>query len=160
MRLGAVGLLLFLITRFVYAQPSGNKCEQAGSLVSLIEKNHLQPLPVNDEWSRRVFSNLFDALDPLHLYFTQEDLHTFITQQHQLDDLVKEKKQCAWINAVRAFSKNVQATTRYGSGKPSANHLIIRNPISLIWPTSLRKILLHQRNSLKCNARHTLSFRF
>lgn len=105
MRLGAVGLLLFLITRFVYAQPSGNKCEQAGSLVSLIEKNHLQPLPVNDEWSRRVFSNLFDALDPLHLYFTQEDLHTFITQQHQLDDLVKEKKQCAWINAVSGLFK-------------------------------------------------------
>jgi carboxyl-terminal processing protease len=105
MRPVIVGLLFVLIAGVSYAQPTANKCEQAGRLISLIEKNHVQPLLVNDEWSKRVFGNLFDELDPLHLYFTQEDLNTFIAQQNQLDDLVKSGKQCAWITTVSGLFK-------------------------------------------------------
>lgn len=105
MRLCAVGLLLFLLAEPSLAQTTVNKCEQAGSLINLIEKNHIQPLLVNDEWSKRVFKNLFDELDPLHLYFTHDDVHTFIAQQHQLDNLVREKKHCAWLNTVSGFFK-------------------------------------------------------
>jgi carboxyl-terminal processing protease len=105
MRLFVIGLLLFLLTGASHAQTTVNKCEQAVNLIRLIEKNHIQPLLVNDEWSKRVFKNLFDELDPLHLYFTQDDLNTFIAQQHQLDDLVKEKKHCAWLNTVSGLFK-------------------------------------------------------
>jgi carboxyl-terminal processing protease len=108
MRLCAVSLLLFLTAGISCAQSSGNKCEHAGSLISQIEKNHIQPLPVNDEWSERVFTNLFDQLDPLHLFFTHDDLNAFIAQQHQLDNLVKENKHCAWVSTVSEhFKKRV-----------------------------------------------------
>ncbi len=105
MRLCAVGLLLFLITEFSLAQAPVNKCEQANSLISLIEKNHIQPLPLNDEWSKRVYENFFYELDPLHLYFTQDDLNAFIVQQNQLDDVVKDKKQCVWVSKVSGLFK-------------------------------------------------------
>lgn len=100
MRLCVVGLLVLLIEGFLRAQPVVNKCELAGSLINLIEKNHIQPLPLNDEWSKRVFQNLFDELDPLHLYFTQDDLKVFTDQKNELDNLVREKKHCEWVNTV------------------------------------------------------------
>lgn len=105
MRACTVGLLLFLIAGFSFAQIPVNKCERAEALIRLIEKDHVQPIPVNDEWSKRVFRNLFNELDPLHLCFTQDDLNTFIAQQNQLDDLVKDKKICAWTNTVGTLLK-------------------------------------------------------
>ena len=105
MRLSAVGLLLFSIAGRSFAQPAVNQCEKAGNLISVIDKNHIQPLPLTDEWSKRVFKNLFDELDPLHLYFAQDDLNTFSAQQNQLDDFVKDKKQCVWVSTVSILFK-------------------------------------------------------
>jgi len=105
MRVCSVGVVLLLTTRLVFAQSETPRCDQANSLIRIIEQKHIQPLPVNDEWSERVFNNLFIELDPLNLYFTQDDLTQFIAQERQLDDLVKEKKQCAWVSTVSQLLK-------------------------------------------------------
>lgn len=107
MRFFGLGLLI-LIAEFSCAQSVANTCGQANNLIRLIEKHHVEPIPQNDEWSKRVFYNLFDALDPLHLYFTQDDLNLFITQQDMLDELVKERNHCAWVSSVsELFKKRV-----------------------------------------------------
>jgi len=97
MRTSIAGLVLF-IPGLLFAQSGTNKCSQASRLIQVIEKNHVQPVPVNDTWSERVFINFFDALDPTHLLFTQPDLDSFSQDQNQLDDFVKTEKHCAWIN--------------------------------------------------------------
>jgi carboxyl-terminal processing protease len=109
MRLCAVSLLLFLTAGISCAQSANNKCEQAGSLISLIEKNHIQPLPVNDEWSERVFTNLFDQLDPLHLFFTHDDLNACSSRGSiSWMILLSENKHCAWVSTVSEhFKKRV-----------------------------------------------------
>lgn len=98
-----IGFLLILSVSGYGQTP--NRCEHANALVTLIQKNHVQPIPVNDEWSKRVFKNLFDELDPLHVYFTQADLNSFAKQQTQLDSLVKNSKQCYWIKQVSELYK-------------------------------------------------------
>jgi carboxyl-terminal processing protease len=107
MRWGALALLLILFSVNSYGQ-SGNRCERANVLIRLIQKNHVQPIPVEDEWSIRVFNNMFDQLDPKHLYFTQQDLDSFSKQRIQLDSLVTNNKHCAWIATVSdLFKKRV-----------------------------------------------------
>ena len=103
MRWRWVGLLIILSVSS-YGQ-STNPCDHANALINLIQKNHVQPISVGDEWSKRVFKNLFDELDPLHLYFTQADLNSFVKQQTQLDSLVKANKQCSWIKQVSELYK-------------------------------------------------------
>ena len=68
MRVCSVGVVLLLTTRLVFAQSETPRCDQANNLIRIIEQKHIQPLPVNDEWSERVFNNLFIELDPLNLY--------------------------------------------------------------------------------------------
>ncbi|HMV07974.1 MAG TPA: S41 family peptidase [Cyclobacteriaceae bacterium] len=107
MRWGTVGLLLILLAVKCYSQ-TANRCEHANALINLIQKNHVQPIPVNDEWSKRVFNNLFDQLDPQHIYFTQNDLSSFAKQQMQVDSLVKISQQCAWVKSVgEVYKKRV-----------------------------------------------------
>ncbi|MBL7839152.1 MAG: hypothetical protein JNJ75_03330 [Cyclobacteriaceae bacterium] len=103
MRWRWVGLLVVLSVSS-YGQTT-NPCDHANALINLIQKNHVQPIPVGDEWSKRVFKNLFDELDPLHLYFTQADLNSFAKQQTQLDSLVKANRQCSWIKQVSELYK-------------------------------------------------------
>lgn len=103
MRSSWVGLLVILSVSS-YGQTT-NTCDHANALINLIQKNHVQPIPVGDEWSKRVFKNLFDELDPLHLYFTQADLNSFAKQQTQLDSVVKANKQCNWIKQVSELYK-------------------------------------------------------
>lgn len=103
MRWRWVGLLVILSVSS-YGQTT-NPCDHTNALINLIQKNHVQPIPVGDEWSKRVFKNLFDELDPLHLYFTQADLNSFAKQQTQLDSLVKTNRQCNWIKQVSELYK-------------------------------------------------------
>lgn len=104
MRWGLVGLLVIFFSVVAYGQTT-NRCERANALITLIQKNHVQAIPVNDEWSKRVFNNFFDELDPQHLYFTQKDLDTFYSQKTQLDSLVKINKHCAWVSSVGELFK-------------------------------------------------------
>lgn len=107
MKRGAAGLLLIVLSVVAYAQPD-SPCGRAAALVKLIEKNHVQPIPFNHDWSKRVFNNLFDELDPLHVYFTQADLDAFSAQQSKLDSLIKINKHCAWLMDVsNLFKKRV-----------------------------------------------------
>lgn len=104
MRRGMVGVLLILLSVVACAQPTQH-CEHATALITLIQKNHVSPIPVDDEWSQRVFNNFFDQLDPQHLYFTQSDLTLFAAQQYQLDSLVKNGQPCAWVKSVSELFK-------------------------------------------------------
>jgi carboxyl-terminal processing protease len=105
MRVYSIGVVLLLTSRLGFAQIETQRCSHANNLIQLIEQKHIQPLPLSDEWSERVFNNLFIELDPLNLYFIQEDLDQFTAQEHQLDDLVKSNKHCAWLSTVSQLLK-------------------------------------------------------
>lgn len=105
MRAFTFGVALLFLTRLGFTQSETQRCDQANNLIRIIEQKHVQPISVDDEWSQRVYTNLFLELDPLNLYFTQDDLTQFTSQQNQLDDLVKNNKQCAWVSTVSQLLK-------------------------------------------------------
>lgn len=105
MRSSILCLLLISVVGFSFGQSGSSECNQTSNLIQLIEKNHVQPLALNDEWSTRVFKNFFNELDPIHLFFTQDDIITFLPQQYQLDDFVKTGKPCDWVNPAAQLLK-------------------------------------------------------
>ncbi|HUS02446.1 MAG TPA: carboxy terminal-processing peptidase [Chitinophagaceae bacterium] len=58
----------------------------------MAEKFHFQPKPLNDEFSSKVFLQVFKQLDEDKIFFTSEDIKTLSAFQFSLDDEIKNKK--------------------------------------------------------------------
>lgn len=81
-------------------------CQKAEKLISTLSQHHIQSLPVDDEWSKRVFDNFFSTLDPFKIYFTKEDVQKLQEHSITLDDLIKNQKPCAFVDAVSVLFKS------------------------------------------------------
>lgn len=70
-------------------QPRAQDRQIAGIVSMLMESKHLSRHRLDDEMSRRAVTTFIEALDPLKLFFYQQDVDEFMTQQNQLDDQLK-----------------------------------------------------------------------
>jgi carboxyl-terminal processing protease len=55
-------------------------------LAFVIEKGHYSPAEINDEFSKGIFKDYIDALDPSKRFFLQSDIDEFKQYELQLDD--------------------------------------------------------------------------
>jgi carboxyl-terminal processing protease len=55
-------------------------------LAFVIEKGHYNPAEINDEFSKGIFKDYIDALDPSKRFFLQSDIDEFKQYELQLDD--------------------------------------------------------------------------
>ena len=90
-------LLFFSGTCFYGIGQSKNFGTEAEKLVKIINHYHVQPIPVDDDWSARLFDEFFYSLDPSHLIFTQQDLATLESYKWALDDSLKVKKFSSFL---------------------------------------------------------------
>ncbi len=61
--------------------------ESIKGVITLLEKEHVLHIPVDDAISRKWFANFFASLDPKHMYFLESDLREFHSYESRLDDL-------------------------------------------------------------------------
>jgi carboxyl-terminal processing protease len=92
-----VSIRFFLTLSFVGVSFYGNSQStnfgiEADKLVKIINHYHVQPIPVDDDWSVKLFDEFFYSLDPSHLIFTQQDLAELDTYKWSLDDSLKGKR--------------------------------------------------------------------
>ena len=67
--------------------PDPNKDKMLLELLAfVIEKGHYSPPPINDEFSKGVFKDYIEALDPSKRFFLQSDIDEFSKYELQLDD--------------------------------------------------------------------------
>lgn len=92
-RVLSLGLVvLAAIARPVLAsptQPSAADRQIVGIVSKLMESRHLSRHPLDDEISTRAMGAFIKELDPLKLFFYQQDVDEFMTQEKQLDDQFK-----------------------------------------------------------------------
>ena len=55
-------------------------------ITRMVEKFHVQPRPLNDEFSKNIFTQLFKELDPDKIFFTKEDINTLARFKSSLDE--------------------------------------------------------------------------
>lgn len=74
---------------------SGHDPEKDKILLELItfviEKGHYDPAAMNDEFSKHVYKNYMEALDPSKRFFVQGDIDEFKRYETQIDDMIRNR---------------------------------------------------------------------
>ena len=62
------------------------------SIISyVIEHGHYDPAKMDDTFSKGVYDDFIDALDPSKRFFIESDIKEFKTYEFQIDDMIKEE---------------------------------------------------------------------
>lgn len=70
-------------------KPTAADRQIVGIVSMLMENKHLSRRRLDDEISQRAMASFIKELDPLKLFFTQQDVDEFMANQNRLDDLFK-----------------------------------------------------------------------
>ena len=60
-------------------------------LTLVLERGHYSPIPMDDEFSKNVYSKYLNALDPSKRFFLQSDMDEFSQYETSIDDMIKNK---------------------------------------------------------------------
>lgn len=86
-------LLLLPLTFFAFGfRPPGNE-EEKMQIIMVNTKNilsylHYSPKPINDAYSKEVYKQYFESIDPTKTYFLQSDMDEFRKYETKLDDFL------------------------------------------------------------------------
>lgn len=93
-------VVVVLMTSQIWAQNDSATCKILSKINALIQKEHVQPKPVDDSLSVFVFDNLINDLDPArNLFFKSE--YDSLAKKYRLhiDDLI-QKGDCQFISTI------------------------------------------------------------
>lgn len=60
-------------------------------LTIVLERGHYSPIPMDDEFSKKVYDKYLNSLDPFRRYFIQDDIDNFKVYEDSIDDFIKNK---------------------------------------------------------------------
>ncbi len=84
-----IGVTLPLLTGADIGEPSTKNRQIALMVRGIVSSQHLTRHELDDEISERAFNTFIDRLDPMKLYFMQEDIDAFQTEKTEIDDMLK-----------------------------------------------------------------------
>lgn len=87
-------VLFFYISfyNFSRAQTLSQAANDAFIITRMAEKFHVQPKPLDDEFSNTIFNGFLKELDGERIFFTQEDINKLQPFRLQLDEQIKQKR--------------------------------------------------------------------
>src|ERR1700690_99263 len=95
-------LLIFFLSPlilFVNAQQLNTAVKNAYIITRMAEKFHVQPRPLDDEFSANLFTQLLKQLDEDKIFFTAEDIKALSKFKFDIDDEIKNK-QSTFLSAI------------------------------------------------------------
>ncbi|TRX03137.1 S41 family peptidase [Flavobacterium gawalongense] len=100
-----ISLALFLTTFSLFGQNDIKTCEILSKINALIQREHINPKPVDDSLSVFVFDSFIDELDPLRNIFLKSEFD-ILSQKYRLniDNLIKDK-DCAFLTDIASVYK-------------------------------------------------------
>ena len=78
-----------LLCFFPFAQSFNKEVNDAFSITRMVQKFHVQPRPLDDEFSKNVFNQLLKQLDGNKIFFTREDINALTQFEFKIDDEIK-----------------------------------------------------------------------
>ncbi|QYJ69422.1 carboxy terminal-processing peptidase [Flavobacterium litorale] len=90
-----VTVLAVALWSFIPKQEKAYDPEKDRILIELItfvvEKGHYSPEEIDDEFSKGVYKNYLESIDPSKRFFIQSDIEEFSKYETRLDDMIKSK---------------------------------------------------------------------
>ena len=100
-----ISLLLFLTTFSLFGQNDAKTCEILSKINALIQREHINPKPVDDSLSVYVFDNFIDGLDPSRNIFFKSEYDSLSKKYRtNIDDLIKNK-DCSFLTDITTIYK-------------------------------------------------------
>ncbi|HRB72179.1 MAG TPA: carboxy terminal-processing peptidase [Flavobacterium sp.] len=114
----ALSLGLFAFTTNLKAKGDPEKDKMLLELLTfVIERGHYDPAAIDDKFSKGIYKDYIQALDPSKRFFIQADIDEFVVFETQLDDQIKNKDLSFFnltydrlmkrINESKAFYKDI-----------------------------------------------------
>jgi carboxyl-terminal processing protease len=86
--LGCFSLICFLS----FAQSFNKEVNDAYTITRMVEKFHVQPRPLNDEFSENVYVQLLKQIDEDRIFFTKDDINTLTKFKFKITGEIKNRK--------------------------------------------------------------------
>jgi carboxyl-terminal processing protease len=101
------------IVQAISAQQPKNFSTEARMLKKTILENHVQPVSVDNKYSRWVFDQFINNIDPDRLFFTQEDIRSVETLRDKIDD---DLNTASWVVLPQLTTMIKKSLERYQKG--------------------------------------------
>ena len=86
------GLSLFAFTSILKPKGDPEKDKMLLELLTfVIERGHYDPAVIDDNFSKGIYKDYIEALDPSKRFFIQSDIDEFAVFETQIDDQIKNK---------------------------------------------------------------------
>lgn len=86
----AIGVLLCPLAQAEPVGPTARGKTVTKIVSTMLSHTHLLQHPLDDEISERFLNSFLRSLDPMKVYFTQQDVDEFLSKQYDLDDRVRQ----------------------------------------------------------------------
>lgn len=83
-----------------------------GVLRYILKNGHYEPKMTDDAFSKSVYKNFIDEMDPMRRYFTQEDLHDFSEHTTEIDDQLKRENFDFFHEVMDRFEQRFEASKK------------------------------------------------
>ncbi|WP_300566206.1 carboxy terminal-processing peptidase [Flavobacterium sp.] len=74
----------------------------------VIEKGHYDPIAMDDKFSKGVYKDYLDAIDPSKRFFVQSDIEEFKAYENQIDDLIRNRDLSFFTLTYERLQKRMQ----------------------------------------------------
>jgi carboxyl-terminal processing protease len=82
-------------------------------LTFVIERGHYDPVPIDDKFSKGVYKDYIESLDPSKRYFLQSDIDFFSKYETLIDDQIKNKDLSFFDLTYTTYIKRMQESTKF-----------------------------------------------
>jgi carboxyl-terminal processing protease len=98
-------LVIFLTTLNLFGQNSATTCEKLSKINALIQREHVNPKPVDDSLSVFVFDSFIDKMDPSRNIFLKSE-YDILSKKYRLniDDFIKSN-DCSFLTEISTVYK-------------------------------------------------------
>ena len=109
----AGGIFLAFQTLGTEKTPPPSKYERIlQSVGEILVQGHFSPKDINDDFSKRVFKQYFEELDPEKNLFLQDDIESLKKFEKKIDDEVKGAPVAFFLEVSKIFDKRVEEASK------------------------------------------------
>lgn len=80
---------------------------------TVLERNHYQPIKLNDETGKKIALKIIDDFDPGKFYFIQSDVDGLLAQSNEIDNYFSEGNFSSLFNFYNLFSQRILERVKY-----------------------------------------------
>lgn len=105
-----VSVLVFLcLAQISVAQTSSFVGRQSNAIYNTVKRYHYAPIPLDDDFSKSVFENYLNEIDPGGYYFLNSDIEELKQFETSIDNEIEEKSDAFFKKSAELFKVRLKA---------------------------------------------------